>query len=82
MTEELKKKFDRDIRLSYNLNFIKQCCEVASMYLNGDYEINDLEELIFDLHNIEDNVREIEELIEEIALEYEQEIEVLRNEQL
>ena len=80
MTEALKKKFDRDLKLSYNLNFIKQCCEVASMYLSGDYEINDLDELIFDLYNIEDNVKEIEESIEEMALEYEQEIEVLKNE--
>ena len=80
MTEEIKKKFDRDMRLSYNLNFIKQCCEVASMYLSGDYKVNDLDELIFDLYNVENNVKEIEELIEEMALEYEQEIEVLRNE--
>lgn len=80
MSEELKKKFDRDIRLSYDLNFIKQCCEVASNYLNGKYEVNDLDELIFDLYEIEDVVEEIDKLIEKMSWEYEQEIEVLRNE--
>lgn len=80
MTEELKTKFDREIKISYNLNFIKQCCKIASMYISGDYEVNDLGELIFDLDNIEENVKELEELIKQMALEYEKEIEVLRNE--
>lgn len=80
MTEELKKKFDREIKLSYNLEFIKQCCKIASMYISGDYEVNDLEELIFDLNNVDENIKEIDELIKEMAIEYEEEIEVLENE--
>lgn len=80
MTEELKRKFDREIKISYNLDFIKQCCKIASMYISGDYEVNDLNELILDLDNIEENVKELEELINQMALEYEKEIEVLRNE--
>lgn len=80
MTDELKRKFDREIKLSNNLDFIKQCCKIASMYISGDYEVNNLEEVIFDLDNIEENVKEIEELIKEMTLEYEKEIEVLRNE--
>ena len=80
MTEELKRKFDREIKISYNLDFIKQCCKIASMYISGDYEVNDLDELIIDLNNIEENVKELEELITQMALEYEKEIEVLRNE--
>ena len=50
----------------------------AEMYSN--YEVNDLDELILDLDNIEENVKELEELITQMALEYEKEIEVLRNE--
>ena len=42
MTEELKRKFDREIKISYNLDFIKQCCKIASMYISGNYEVNDL----------------------------------------
>lgn len=80
MTEELKKKFDREIKLSYNLEFIKQCCKIASMYISGDYEVNDLEELIFDLNNVDENIKEINELIKEMTIEYEEEIEVLKNE--
>lgn len=80
MTEKLKRKFDREIKLSYNLDFIKQCCEIANMYISGDYEINDLNELIFDLDNIEEKAKEIEELITEMILENEKEIEVLKNE--
>lgn len=80
MTEELKRKFDRKIKISYNLDFIKQCCKIASMYISGDYEVNDLNELILDLDNIEENVKELEELINQMALEYEKENEVLRNE--
>ena len=80
MTEELKRKFDREIKISYDLDFIKQCCKIASMYISGNYEVNDLDELILDLDNIEENVKELEELIIQMALEYEKEIEVLRNE--
>ena len=89
MTEELKRKFDREIKISYNLDFIKQCCKIASMYISGNYEVNDLDELILDLESIgyskanisiEENVKELEELITQMALEYEKEIEVLRNE--
>ena len=44
------------------------------------FAVNDLDELILDLDNIEENVKELEELITQMALEYEKEIEVLRNE--
>ena len=80
MTEEIKRKFSREMKIEYNLDFIKQCCKVASMYLDGDYEVNDLDELIFDLYNIDENVKELEELIQEMALEYEEEIRALKNE--
>ena len=82
MTEEIKRKFDRDMKLRYDLDFIKQCCEVAAKYLEGGYEVNDLEELIFDLENMNIYVNEIDSLIEEMAIEYETKIEELKNEQL
>lgn len=80
MNEKIRKRFDREMQISYNLNFIKQCCTVAGMYLKGIYEVNDLEELIVDLCNIEDNVKEIEKIFFEIEQDYEEEIEVLKNE--
>lgn len=82
MNEEIIKKLGRDMRLDAYLDSIKECSDVACGYISGEYEINDVEELVTTLACIPQYVEEIEKIILEMAEEYEKEIEELKYEQL
>ncbi len=82
MNEEIRKKLGRNMELTACLNSIKECTEVARGYITHEYEINDVDELIAALASIPEYIKEIEQIIIEITEEYEQEIEVLKHEQL
>lgn len=82
MNEEIRKKLGRNMELTACLNSIKECNKVALDYITNEYEINDVDELIAALASVPEYIKEIEQIIMEITEEYEQEIEVLKREQL
>lgn len=82
MNEEIIKKIGRNMRLEACLDSIKECSDVAHGYISGEYEINDVDELIAALACIPQYVEEIDQIILEMAEEYEKEIEGLKIEQL
>ena len=82
MDKEIMRKLSRDMKLNSCLYNIKECCEVAKNHINCKYRVNDVDELVVALSEVPDYIEEIEEIILEMANEYEEEIEVLKNEQL
>ncbi len=82
MNEEIRKKLGRNMELTACLNSIKECNNVALGHITHEYEINDVDELISALASVPEYIKEIEQIIMEIIEEYEQEIKVLKNEQL
>lgn len=82
MSEEIIEKFKMNMRLEACFNSISEISTATYEYMIGEYEINDVEELIVALECIPSYVREIEQIILEIADSYENEIRELRNEQL
>lgn len=82
MNKQLMKKIGRDMRLDACLESIKECTNVAANYIEGIYEVNDIDELVVTLRSVEDYIKDINEIILEMSSEYETEIEVLKNEQL
>lgn len=82
MNEKYMKKLGRDMRLSACLSSIKECTNIAYNYIAYDYEINDVDELIATLASVPEYIKEIEQIIIEMASEYENEIEELKYEQL
>lgn len=81
MNKEIMKKLKREMRLNACLDSIKEYSNTTIDYLTGEYEINDLNELIASLASIPEYIEEVEQIILEMNEEYEKEIEVL-NEQL
>ncbi|MCM1197146.1 MAG: hypothetical protein NC310_08800 [Roseburia sp.] len=82
MNERIMKKFTMEMKLGSCLKSIKECTSVASDYIEGNYEINDVDELIVALRSVEEDVEEIEQIVADIEEEYESEIEELKYEQL
>lgn len=82
MNKQFMKKIGRDMRLDACLESIKECTNVAANYIEGIYEVNDIDELVVTLRSVEDYIKDIDEIILEMSSEYETEIEVLKNEQL
>ena len=82
MDKEIMRKLSRDMKLNSCLYSIQECCEVAKNHINCKYRVNDVDELVVALSEVPDYIEEIEEIILEMANEYEEEIEVLKNEQL
>lgn len=74
MNKEIMKKLMRDMRLDACFESIKECTSVASDYIKGIYEVNDVDELVVALRSVEEDIDEIEEIIMEMALEYEVEM--------
>lgn len=78
MNEEMKKLSEREIKIYGSLDIIKECVEVARGYINNEYEVNDVDELVVALNCVKEYIKDIKEAV----LELEQENEVLRYEQL
>lgn len=82
MNEKIMIKFGREMKLYACLDSIKESCNLASAYINGTYKANDVNELTAALDSVEEYVEDIDNIVAEIAEEYEKEIEELKNEQL
>ena len=82
MNEKIMIKFGREMKLYACLDNIKEICNLASYYINGTYKANDVNELTAALDSVEEYVEDIDNIVAEIAEEYEKEIEELKNEQL
>ena len=78
MNEEMIKLSERNIKIYGSLDIINECVEVARGYINKEYEVNDVDELVVALSCVKEYINDIEEAV----LELEQENEVLGNEQL
>ena len=82
MNEKIMIKFGREMKLYACLDSIKESCNLANAYINGNYKANDVNELTAALDSVEEYVEDIDNIVAEIAEEYEKEIEELKNEQL
>lgn len=82
MNEKIMIKFGRKMKLYACLNSIKESCNLASAYINGNYKANDVNELTAALDSVGEYVEDIDNIVAEIVEEYEKEIEELKNEQL
>ena len=82
MDKEIMRKLSRDMKLSSCLYSIKEWCEVARDYIDCKYIVNDVNELVVALNEVPEYIEEIENIILEMANEYEEEIKELKNEQL
>ena len=80
MNEEIMRKFKMNMRLDACFNSINEISTAAYEYMIGENKINDVEELIIALECIPSYVKEIEQIVLEIADDYETEIMELRNE--
>ena len=80
MNEEIMRKFKINMRLDACFNSINEISTAAYEYMIGENKINEVEELIIALECIPSYVKEIEQIVLEIADDYETEIMELRNE--
>lgn len=80
MNEEIMRKFKMNMRLEACFNSISEISTAAYEYMIGENKINDVDELIIALECIPSYVKEIEQIVLEIADDYETEIMELRNE--
>lgn len=80
MNEKYMKKLVREMEIDNYLEDIKEVSNVAYGYITNKIEVNDLEELIVKLDCVDYYIKNVKDLIEEMALEYEQEIKELENE--
>lgn len=78
----MNKKLNNEMEIFASLASIKECTKVAQGYINGEYKVNDIEELIVALSCIPEEIEEIKKLIFNITQEYEREIMELKNERL
>lgn len=82
MNNEIMKRLTRNIKLNACFESIKECTNIASDYIEGIIEVNDVDELVVTLRSVEEDIDEINQIIMEMASEYESEIEELKYEQL
>ncbi len=82
MNKETKKNFIRSMEIDACLKSIKECTNVARYYIAGEYEVNDVDELVTSLASVKEDIEYIDKLIIEMQEEYEKEIEELKYEQL
>lgn len=68
------KKLQKETEIIASLESIKESTEVARGYINNEYVVNDVEELVVSLACVSEEVEEIKQLLYEITSDYEQEI--------
>ncbi len=74
MNKKLDKKIVNEMQIITCLDSIKECTGVARGYINGEYSVNDVEELVVALSSIPEDIEEIKRLMYDTAKEYEKEI--------
>lgn len=74
MNKILDKKINNEMQIITYLDAIKECTEVARGYINGEYKVNDVDELVVALSCISEDVEDIKSLLYEIIQEYNEEI--------
>ena len=82
MNRKLSKKIVNEMQIIASLESIKECTEVARGYINNEYKVNDVEELVVALSAAKEDIEEIESLLFEITCDYEKEIMELKYERL
>ncbi len=74
MKKILDKKINNEMQIMTYLDAIKECTEVARGYINGEYKVNDVDELVVALSCISEDVEDIKQLLYEIIQECNEEI--------
>lgn len=82
MNKALNKRIINEMQIITYLDAIKECTEVARGYINGEYKVNDVDELVVALSCIPDDIEEIKHLIYEINQNCEKEIREVEYERL
>lgn len=66
MNKNLDKKLINEMQIITYLDAIKECAEVARGYINGEYKVNDVNELVVSLFCISEDIEDIKRLVYEI----------------
>ncbi len=70
----MNKKIIKEMRIMTYLESIKESTNVARGYIKGEYNVNDVDELVTALICIPDDINEIKQLIFDLIRECEKEI--------
>ncbi len=74
MDKNIKERINNEIHIMACLDAIEERVEVACGYINGEYEVNDVDELVAALSTTSEDIEEIKNLIYVIIQNYEKEI--------
>ena len=74
MNKKLNKRIINEMQIISYLDAIKECVEVARGYINGEYKVNDVDELVVSLSCVSEDVEDIKHLVYEINQECNKEI--------
>ena len=70
----MNEKIIKEMQIMTCLESIKETTNVARGYINNEYQVNDIKELIVALSCIPEEIEEIKHLLYDITQEYEKEI--------
>lgn len=70
----MKKKIIKEMQIMTYLESINESTNVACGYIKGEYNVNDVDELVTALTCISDDINEIKQLIFDLIRECEKEI--------
>lgn len=70
----MDKKIIKEMQIMTYLESIKESTNVARGYIKGEYNVNDVDELVTALSCIPEDIEEIKKLLYEITGEYEKEL--------
>lgn len=82
MNKNSDKKLINEMRIIAYLEDIKECVEVARGYINGEYKVNDVKELVVSLSCISEDIEDIKQLVYEINEECNKKINEVEYERL
>lgn len=74
MDKNIKERINNEIHIMAYLDAINERVEVARGYINGEYEVNDVDELVTALLTTLGDIEDIKKLIYGIIQNYEKEI--------
>lgn len=78
----MNKKLEIEMQIIASLESIKESTNVARGYINHEYDVNDVDELVVSLACVSEEIEEIKQLLYEITSNYEEEIMELKYERL
>ncbi len=62
----MNKKLINEMKIITYLDAIKECTGVARRYINGEYKVNDVDELVVSLSCISEDIEDIKQLVYEM----------------